>query len=309
MTRSRGFDGWGKHPSPALARSVQEFLRARYRPSHYGRWAHSSAIPDSWSYATATWSAQSRSVFAIDAFTRLGLDPGRFNELVVHLRQAMLPSNLRGHGNIDPKEVLDFTLTHSVSLYMVPRPTIAQTLLRHSGDDPKVRAILGSQRAQISADCRAVIDGCSDPKTQVYRDLAIQALDAFDADYFAPAQAMAANLLDGFRFVLPHHLKDAAHNRGDRIGRTNNYIPESRDAFESRIKHLKSWEVYVAATLWATHLHYDRETTPGSSFTRHATAHAAGRGKQYNRRSAIQALMAVAGVVGYLERALDGEGA
>lgn len=233
-------------------------------------------------------------------FARLGFDPSQFRELAERMRRSLLPSNLRSLDGVDVEDVLNFTLSHAISLYLVPRPEIARSLIAKSGDDAKVRAVLGARRAQIAADCRAVIEQCSSPRTRSYRGLAMQALDAFDADHFGPAQAMAANLLDGFMLVLPEELAAAAKNKGIRVA-PGRYVGESRAAFEARLDELAAWEGYVASTLWATHLHYDKGQTPGSSFTRNATSHGAGRGKQYNRRSAIQALMAVAGVLGYLD--------
>lgn len=275
MTSGRQPPPWGSTLNLSVRRAMQPLLR-QIQPD-FGKWLVPKGL-----------------------FARFGFEPGYFKELADRLRRSTLPSNIRDLDDVDAGDVVDFTLSHSISLYLVPRPKIAGLLLAKSGDDAKVRAVLGAHRGEISADCRAVIEQCRSPETRAHRGLAIQALDAFDADYFGPAQAMAANLLDGFMLVLPEELADVAKNKGIRIS-PGRWAGESRADFENRLDGLEAWEGYVASTLWATHLHFDKGQTPGSSFTRNATAHGAGRGRQYNRRSAIQALMAVAGVLGYLD--------
>lgn len=301
MSDEEGPFGWVESVVSPARDSVQKMMSAYMRPHLHGLFAGRARFTSSWPVRGIYGTAIGTHLLPRSTFARLGLDPGRFKEVADRMRRSLLPSNLRSLDGVDVDDVLDFTLSHSISLYLVPRPSIAQALLDRRGDDAKVRAVLGTRRAEISADCRQVIEGCNSPKTQPYKDLALQALDAFDADLFAPAQAMAANLLDGFMLALPEDLAAAAKNKGIRDKTTKRFSGETRKDFEARLEELAAWEGYVAATLWATHLHYDKGKTPGSSFTRNATAHGAGKGKQYNRRSAIQALMAVAGVLGYLE--------
>jgi len=207
------------------------------------------------------------------------------------LRRATLPSNLETLPKVTSDDVLAFTLEHGVSLYLVPRESIASSMLA-APDKAAVRKILGDMRIDILDDCRAVLQRCDAADTLAYRELALQAVSALDADLFGPAQALAANLLD---VLINEHLEPDLKRAAKR------QPGESIAVVKSRIADLDAWQGYVASALWSTFQHYfrDRGDAVPQAFSRHATAHAPGR-RQYSRRSAVQGLMAVTGAIGYL---------
>ncbi|MFQ6170975.1 hypothetical protein ACK8HX_05155 [Oryzobacter sp. R7] len=226
----------------------------------------------------------------LPVYTTAGLARG-MEQLLEAIRSSRLPSNLRSLSTITSDDVVEFTIEHGVSLYLVPRPSIAKRLL-DAKDGAAVRRILGERRCDIATDCRAVLAGCDELEVLKYRELALQALDAFDADLYAPAQALAANILDAIlSSKLPVDVRVTAKRR----------VGESVTDFTKRLDDLSGWEGYVAAAMWSTHQHYftaNGDVVP-HAFSRHATTHAAGS-RQYSRRSAIQALMAVTSAIGYV---------
>ena len=207
------------------------------------------------------------------------------------LRRSRLPSNLRSLPVVTADEVLDFTLEHGVSLYLVPRTPVANRLLR-AKDAASVRRILGEQRREIVADCRAVLEACDQPSTLGLRQMALQSAAALEGDLYAPAQALAGNLLD---CLMKTHLNPA-------LARAAKRKPgETHQDVKDRLEELEAWQEYVACALWSTFQHYfqDEGDDVPHAFSRHATAHAVGR-RQYSRRSAVQGLMAVSSALGYI---------
>jgi hypothetical protein len=207
------------------------------------------------------------------------------------LRQLTLPSNLKSLPGVTSDDVLDFTLKHGVSLYLIPRPAIAKSLLS-ARDGPSVRRIVGERRSAILQDCRTVLENCSEQQTLAPRELALQSIEALENDLFAPAQALAANLLDSLvNQHLEPDLKLAAKRK----------VGESIQDVKVRVEELNAWQAYVVSALWAAFEHYfqSKGDPIPHTFSRHATVHAVGR-KQYSRRSAVQGLMVVTSAIGYM---------
>lgn len=207
------------------------------------------------------------------------------------LRRSRLPTNLRSLPAWTSEEVLDFTLEHGISLYLVPRATVAERLLE-ARDGASVRRVLGDRRQEIVADCKVVLEACDQLSTLGLRQMALQAVAALEVDLYAPAQALAGNLLDSLRRThLDPYLARVANRK----------VGETPQDVKSRLEDLEAWQSYVASALWSTFQHYFQSQGDAipHAFSRHATAHAAGS-RQYSRRSAVQGLIAVTSAIGYL---------
>lgn len=236
--------------------------------------------------------SSSRSSWLTEFWNRNVFSGDVFRDLAETVRLGTLPTNLRSIPEIDAEDVAAFTLTHGVSLYLVPRPVIAAALLR-APDSTAVRSILGRRRKEIVADCRKVLDACDLSDTVVLRQLALQAVDAMESDLYGPAQALAGSLLD----TLLH----GRHLEPDLKRAARRQVGESVSDVHDRIGQLEAWDFYIAAAMWSSFGHYfaNRGDQVPRAFSRHATAHAAG-GRQFSRRSAVQGLLAVTGAIGFL---------
>ena len=223
----------------------------------------------------------------------LGADAWRVNlePLVERLRKSHLPANLKGIEGLEPDQVVAFTLDYGIALFLVPRERVARRFLNAS-TSPAVRQILTDCKAEIIDDCHTLLRRCDSVETLPHRRFAEQALDALEGGMYGPAQSMAANLLDG---LLAHSIEDSMRKAA--IRKTGESISDARD----RIEDLTAWEAYIVATLWVSFQHYRRSQGDPIPhvFSRHATTHAPAS-RQYSRRSALQALMAVTSTIAYL---------
>ena len=212
-----------------------------------------------------------------------------------NLRLTALPSNLHAIEGLTSDTVLDFTLEHGISLYLVAPARVAQSLLR-TGDRRAARRILGDQREAILSQCGTTLALCDAQETTGVRRALEQSIAAMGHDLYYPAQATAAAVLD--RLVSQIAGTPSTSSLGTAAKRRPG---ESAEDFRARLRELNQWEGYIAAALWTAFAHYFRskgDRVP-SSFSRHATAHALG-GRQYNRRSAVQGIMAATSAVAYL---------
>lgn len=277
--RSRLHEMYG--PEGQFAKQMQRSLASLAGAGFQSR-IHEMYGPDS---QLASQIKRTISILGTDAW-RINLEP-----LVERLRKSHLPDNLKGIEGLEPDQVVAFTLDYGIALFLVPRERVARRFLNAS-TSPAVRKILTDCKVEIIDDCRTLLRRCDSVETLPYRRFAEQALDALEGGMYGPAQSMAANLLDG---LLAHSLEEPMRKAAKR--KTGESISDARD----RIEDLTAWEAYVVATLWVSFQHYRR--SQGDSiphvFSRHATTHAPAS-RQYSRRSAMQALMAVTSTIAYL---------
>jgi len=234
----------------------------------------------------SNWGHFSVAQYLDDVFGR-----GRaFETLREVLRTVGLPSNLRRIPAITSDDVLDFTLTHGISLYLVPRSAIARRFIDAS-DKGGVRAVL-DDRARIVEDCRAVLAQCDSQSTMQLRKLAEQAADALDQGLHGPSQAQSAALIDA---LVQLHIKPLAG--GGRLRHKGETIEDAKQRFAQH----DAWLTYITAALWASWEEFwvDRGDVVPRTFSRNATVHAPGH-RQYSRRNATQALMTTTSTIGYL---------
>lgn len=210
------------------------------------------------------------------------------------LRLAALPSNLRAIEDLTSDAVMDFTLEHGISLYLVAPTGVARSFLR-AQDAKAVRRVLGDRREAILNECSATLSRCDSLDTVGLRTALEQSIEAMGHDLYYPAQAAAAAALDR---LSSHIAEQSGTNLASAAKR---HRRETVTHFRARLEDLDRWEVYIAAALWTTFEHYFRskgDRVP-TSFSRHAATHALG-GRQYSRRSAVQGIMAATSVVAFL---------
>lgn len=197
------------------------------------------------------------------------------------MRATFYPKNLREVEDLDFDAVETLTMSDGIPLYGIPRAEIAASLIGADSMGER-RRILGTRWKPISADCRAVIDSCSSRTVARHIPFARLALDALDAGHTAPAQALAASLID--TIVTDYFGKDRTkytpHPKGKRT--TDAY-------YELTIRDLIAF-----APIWQAYQQFDKakgDKVP-TTFSRHASAHSVSA-RQYSRRNAVQGLMLV----------------
>ncbi|WP_141711374.1 hypothetical protein [Jiangella alba] len=212
---------------------------------------------------------------------------------LIHLPQvdivrAAYPPNLRSIEDLGLAELEQVILVEGIPLYAIPRPEIAEQLVR-AVSAAKRREILGRRWRAIVADCRGHLGSCRSGPVQTHVRFAERALDATESGHHETAQALAANLLDT---ILGTHLAE------DRAG----LLPSKKVTTPERYDKLAVREWLAFSPIWAAYQSYfaDRGDPVPRTFNRHATAHSVGT-LQFSRRNAVQALMLVCSLLGYLD--------
>lgn len=202
------------------------------------------------------------------------------------------PKNLRD-ATPSRREFEALMLDEGIPLMWVPGPQVVRALL-DATDAPARRRIIGRRWRGISYDCEAVIADITHPALNDAHTFALVCISALRTGHTAPAQALAANLLDS---LLRIHLNDA-----DRKKLTSN--KKDKDKFD-----LNSYGANVALTfapVWSAHAEYwPKEGDPiPRTFGRHPSAHGVSR-NQYSRINAVIAIMLVTSILKLLDVELE----
>lgn len=208
------------------------------------------------------------------------------------IKRAFYPPNLRDIDELDFKEVRAVVILDGIALYGVPRASIARSILM-ADTAAKKRAVLGKKRREIAADCRAVADSITSRRFKPYAKMLVLSLDALDGDQFAASQALTSNVLDSLIFERWGEKKQRDWSK---------FLPDGNGKRGDGVE--MAFHDYLAtAPIKQAFQHFDRaakHTTPRDTYSRHATAHSVS-GWQYSRRNAIQAAMAAAALLLFLE--------
>lgn len=203
--------------------------------------------------------------------------------------EEALPENLRTIPNLSLARLCDFMAEEGVSLYAVPRTSIAEAFLA-APDHAAVRALLSSRATSILKDCRSAWEEASDaPATQEWIRLLDSAASAYEAGHSEAAQALIGVVLDSIMFALPgdQRRRRTKHAFGD----TDYKHLLDEDDIATALVAIPLWKAY--AENWAAHGH----PVP-AEFNRHATLHRASK-RQYSKRNAIQSLMLATSLVAW----------
>jgi hypothetical protein len=208
-------------------------------------------------------------------------------EVLARAAVSIYPDNLRGIDGLMISYVQVVVMDDGIPLYAVPRPTIAQGLVR-APTAAKRRNILGRRWRDIAKDCRLVLDECDAERVRSDRKFALQAIAALEAGHDLAAQALAASLLDTML---------TAHFSHERVLLVPSEWVKTPDGYEGFFVH-KYWAL---APVWTAYQRFfpDQGDPVPRRFARHATAHAVG-GAQFSRRNAVQATMLVSSLIVYL---------
>ncbi|MFB6578764.1 MULTISPECIES: hypothetical protein [unclassified Streptomyces] len=209
---------------------------------------------------------------------------------VDELVRSRYPENLRESvPRLGQLEVL--LIDEGIPLMWVPGPRVVRALL-DAPDAAARRRLIGQRWKGIAADCETVLESVDHPQLEEDRDFALQVVAALRAGHIAPAQALAANLLDS---MMQKHFTKAT-----RIELTKNDFKAKGVKFD-----LDAYRFNVALTfapVWHAHAQFFR--SKGDSiprvFGRHPSAHAVSRA-QYSRVNTVYGLMLVTSVVKFFD--------
>lgn len=212
----------------------------------------------------------------------------QLQDSLVKLRANALPTNLRSVSReIDFDDVLTFVEEEGITLYLVPRASIAKKLLTAPGRSAR-RAVLGRNLDAIVTDCKAVLSECSEPATTFALGFINSGLTSMAADNYPPAQALFTNVLDTLlqtTLTASERKRMTSHKEGQG--------PQSLD--------LELRKAYVMLPIWRSYESYWAENGDPipTIYSRHASAHGVSA-RQYSKRNTVQALMLVTSYVGLL---------
>ena len=209
-----------------------------------------------------------------------------------HFKRAYLPPNLRDIDDLKLVDVRSVVILDGIALYCVPRSAIARSLLR-ADTAAKRRAILGSKRQEIAADCRDALLVITTKRFTPYARMLLASLGALDGEQFAASQALTSNVLDSLVFERWGEKRQANWGK---------FLPD-QDGKRADGVELAFHDYLATAPLVQAFQHFDRadkQTTPRDTYSRHATAHTVS-GWQYSRRNAVQAIMAATSMLVFLD--------
>lgn len=217
-----------------------------------------------------------------------------FSPLARQIARFLLPPNLAGLKDVEPADVLQLAEETGIPLYLVPRASTAQALLRAPTDEKKL-VILTRRFDSILDDCETVLDT---DRPGPFAKFATNAVLAARDGHYAAAQALATNTLDS---VLWSTLKD---EKNKRIA-TNQYegaIGKLKEGMKSALSQVP----YVLMAVWRSHIQYRpwRGDEIPRQYSRHASAHGVSH-RQYSKRNTAHALMLMTSLVGAIPL-LDG---
>lgn len=198
------------------------------------------------------------------------------------------PVNLRGIDGLTLEVIEQIIVTEDIPLSGVPRSSISRALIEAGGPAER-RAILGRRWKAIAQDCEEVLRRCGSPSTAADRDFALKAVAALQDGHAEASQALAANLLDT---MLTKHFRS---DRVVLVPSRSVLTPDGYGDFALR-------KFLALGPIWSAYKRFfpqNGDRTP-RTFARHASAHAVSRA-QFSRRNAVQGLMLVASLIGYLE--------
>lgn len=201
------------------------------------------------------------------------------------LKLSFYPPNLQPIEGLRWEAVESVVMVDGIALYGVPRTAIAEALIR-ADSAAKRRDILGRRWKAISADCRAVVEGCETAAVAPYVPMALRALGALEAGHTEAAQALIGSLLDSM--VNTYFGADRYLYTPDKRGKRTNAAYDEFTAHEY---------IALAPTWQAWQKFFPNEGLPvPHTFSRNATAHTVST-KQYTRRNAVQSLMIVSSLI------------
>lgn len=205
------------------------------------------------------------------------------------LKLSFYPPNLQPIEALRWEDVESVVMVDGMALYGVPRTAIAEALIR-AGSAEKRRNILGRRWKAISADCRALVEGCETDAVTPYVPMAFRVLDALEGGHTQAAQALTGSLLDSL--VNNYFGADRYLYTPDKRGKRTNAAYDEFTAHEY---------IALAPTWQAWQKFFPNEGLPvPHTFSRNATAHTVSA-KQFTRRNAVQSLMIVSSLIYFLD--------
>ncbi|MEO3939492.1 hypothetical protein V3C41_00220 [Paenarthrobacter nicotinovorans] len=232
--------------------------------------------------------AQKANQFAASQFSLLQ----RLSDTVENLKASFYPPNLRGIKGLRLEQVEQVVMVDGIALYSVPRPSIAEALIRADGAS-KRRQILGRRSREISDDCRVAVSGCSSDMVAPYVRNTLAALSALNDGHSEAAQALAASVLDA---VVNSYFGSQRYN----------YTPNAKgNRTTASYDEFGAHEYIAFAPIWqAWQKFFPNEGRPVPyTFSRNATAHTVST-KQFTRRNAVQCLMIITGILVFIDEQL-----
>lgn len=208
------------------------------------------------------------------------------------IRQVFYPPNLRDIDDLDFDEVQAVVRLDGIALYGIPRSTIARSIL-NADTAAKKRDILGRKHREIAADCRVVAARVTSTRFIAYATMLTMALDALDAGHVAASQALTSNILDSLIYERwgKKKQKDWFGLLPDRSGKRADGVEMTLHEYLATAPLAQAFQCFDRAA---------KNTTPRSTYSRHATAHTISA-RQYSIRNAVQAVMVTTSFLLFLE--------
>lgn len=217
-------------------------------------------------------------------------------EAMKGISEALLrwfPANLRNLPEGGLVQVSDIVRDEGIALYGAPRQEIVVELLA-APDLRARRGILGGRAAEISLDCRALLETCSSEASQLMTAFALEALDSFDAGHTASAQALAASIID--TLLQAFYGSERSRYTPSRPGAPNPTTVDALDSlpFREYLAVSPIWQVYQQFWAW------QGDPIP-ETFNRHASAHAVSP-EQYTLVNAVQSLLFASTLLWFIDQ-------
>lgn len=211
----------------------------------------------------------------------------RTTPLLEGLDLNIYPDNLAEIDELMIREVRPVVMLDGIALYGIPRPSVAEAIIR-ADDTASRRRIIGSRWKAIVVDCRAALKDCDAKSLKQEIGHTLAAIDALEDGHPQAAQALLGTVID--TLVTSYF---GEKRRLFTPGRTKTTDAYKRMHMREFIAFAPIWQAYQP--FWAS----QKDRVP-TTFSRHATAHTASK-KQYSRINTVQGLMIACGILLFLD--------
>jgi hypothetical protein len=201
------------------------------------------------------------------------------------------PRNLRGDYGIDDEILWAIMVDEGIPCFLVP-DTESVAELRSQPDAAARRSVLVARSDPIFAQCELILGEVTNSDITFLVEKVQEAIAAFRTGQTSAAQALATNVLDSA-------LQDYASLTH------RDYVTGKRTApggltRASYVGDLPYVEAVALAPVVKAHEADNRPDPPKVEYTRHGTTHRVSR-QQYTEANAVQAIMLVTSVLGFVQ--------
>lgn len=208
------------------------------------------------------------------------LEKAKTNRAFSAALRLIRPENWRGCG-LRPEEILPVAADSGIPVVWFPPTSVLKVLFAAAPADRM--GVLMASEAEVLAQCRLLLDECSDPSVSEMRTLIGRSLDTYEAGFHEAAMALAVAVGDplaqwGSVPRVQMFESDQAEREWEANRKRDKYILAERELAAAGPDALKPTRVHRTALIapipkFFTPFHGEQDEKIPDTVSRHATVH------------------------------------